>query len=62
MAVQNYKECLNCEKCISVCPFKAMDIEKEGVAIYLGGKFGRKYRVGNRLDNLFTVEEAEGIT
>jgi len=58
----NYKECLNCGKCIRVCPFKAMDIEKEGVAIYLGGKFGRKYRVGNRLDNIFTVEEAEGIT
>ena len=58
----NYKECLNCGKCIGVCPFKAMDIEKEGVAIYLGGKFGRKYRIGNRLDNIFTVEEVDKIT
>jgi dissimilatory sulfite reductase (desulfoviridin) alpha/beta subunit len=39
-----------------------MDIEKEGVAIYLGGKFGRKYRIGNRLENIFTAEEAEAIT
>ena len=58
----NYKKCLNCGRCISVCPFKAMDTEKEGVAIYLGGKFGRKHRIGNRLDNIFTVEEAEKIT
>lgn len=58
----NQQECLNCGKCISVCPFKAMDTEKEGVAIYLGGKFGRKYRIGNRIDNIFTMEEAEEIT
>lgn len=58
----NYEKCLNCGRCISACPFKAMDVEKEGVAIYLGGKFGRKYRIGNRLEDIFTIEEVEVFT
>ena len=47
------EKCLGCGKCISACNFGAMVTEKEGVAVFLGGKFGRKYRLGDKLDYVF---------
>ena len=58
----NYKECLWCGKCINICPFGAIDAEKEGVSIYLSGKYVVKHRIGNHLNNIFTIEDAEVIT
>lgn len=58
----DYDKCINCGRCIDACPFKAMVTEKEGVAVFIGGKFGRKYRIGDRLENIVSLEEAEEIS
>ena len=55
--------CVNCGKCAVACPFGAMTIEKEGLAIYIGGKRGRSnYRFGNRLSKLYKEEDIDNIT
>lgn len=56
------EKCLGCGKCISACKFNAMVTDKEGVAIFIGGKFGRKYRLGDRLDIIFSLEQLDGLT
>lgn len=61
-ATIDYKKCIACGQCIKSCPFKAMKLEKEGIAAYIGGKFGRKLRLGNRVDRLFQIDELEEFT
>lgn len=56
------EKCLGCGKCISACKFNAMITQKEGVAVFIGGKFGRKYRIGDRLTNIFELDEIDAIT
>jgi dissimilatory sulfite reductase (desulfoviridin) alpha/beta subunit len=51
------KKCVNCGKCAQVCPAEAMTEEVRGVAVYLGGRMGRGYRFGDRLTDLYAVEE-----
>lgn len=58
----NLKECLGCGKCINACKFDAMVTKEEGVAVFIGGKFGRKYRIGNRLANIFKIDELDDLT
>jgi dissimilatory sulfite reductase (desulfoviridin) alpha/beta subunit len=55
-------KCLGCGECIKVCPKEAITCEKEGVSAFLGGKFGRKYRLGNKIEKIFNVEDIEKIT
>lgn len=50
-------KCVNCGKCADVCPFKAIDKIEEGIAIYLGGRFGRKAMLGKPLNRLFKEDE-----
>lgn len=61
-AIIDYDKCINCGDCISACRMKAIDIKKRGLAIFVGGKFGKRYRLGTRLDGLIDVEDAEKIT
>ncbi len=49
--------CVNCGECAKVCPFKAMSIKRQGLQIFLGGRFGREHRIGNKLTGLFKEEE-----
>lgn len=56
------EKCLGCGKCIAACQFDAMVKEKEGVAVFLGGKFGRKHRLGNRIEDIFSVEQIDELT
>ncbi|TDT51287.1 4Fe-4S binding protein [Fonticella tunisiensis] len=58
----DYEKCVQCGQCIKVCPFKAMQTEKEGLAVFIGGKFGRRYRIGDRLETLISIDEAVEIT
>ncbi len=44
-----------CGECIRVCKKDAMQIAEEGFTIYIGGKVGRKPRMGIRI--LKTVNE-----
>ena len=55
-------KCVNCGSCIRVCPTEALAIEEEGFAVFLGGKFGRQYRIGQRLNRLYSFEEAIELT
>lgn len=54
--------CVNCGSCIGVCPTGALSIERQGFAVFLGGKFGRKYIVGKRIENLYTMDQAVELT
>jgi dissimilatory sulfite reductase (desulfoviridin) alpha/beta subunit len=49
------EKCIMCGECISVCKKDAMQIAEEGFTIYIGGKVGRKPRMGIRI--LKTVNE-----
>lgn len=59
--VWDQEQCVNCGKCAIVCPFGAMEIEKQGMAIYLGGRMGRGYRFGDKLKDLYQEEEMEDV-
>ena len=54
-------QCVNCGKCAVACPFGAMEVEKRGMAIYLGGRMGRGYRFGDKLTDLYQEEEIEEV-
>ncbi|AKN29695.1 (4Fe-4S)-binding protein [Clostridium carboxidivorans P7] len=58
----NEEKCLGCGKCINACHFDAMETKKEGVAVFLGGKFGRKYKIGDKLQAVFSLDEIEEVT
>jgi len=49
------EKCIMCGECIRVCKKDAMQIAEEGFTIYIGGKVGRKPRMGIRI--LKTVNE-----
>lgn len=59
--VWDEKKCVNCGKCAQVCPSEAMTEEVRGIAVYLGGRMGRGYRFGDRLTDLFAVEEIPNL-
>ncbi len=58
----NYDKCVSCGQCIKVCPFKAMNLKKEGIAIYIGGKGGRQLRIGDRISKIFNIDELSEFT
>jgi len=51
----DHEKCIMCGECIRVCKKDAMQIAKEGFTVYVGGKVGRKPRMGIRV--LKTVSE-----
>ncbi len=53
--ILDHEKCIMCGECIRVCKKDAMQIAKEGFTIYVGGKVGRKPRMGIRI--LKTVSE-----
>ncbi len=59
--VWDQDQCVNCGKCAVACPFGAMEVEKRGMAIYLGGRMGRGYRFGDKLTDLYQEEEIEEV-
>lgn len=44
--------CVNCGLCISACKKNAIKEKERGLAVYIGGKFGRQIRIGKRRDGL----------
>lgn len=52
------EQCVNCGKCIDACKPGAMTEKAAGLAVFVGGKFGRQIRIGNRLEGLYPAEKA----
>ena len=49
--------CNHCGRCISKCPFHALEEETVGYRIYIGGRWGKKVAHGRYLDRVFTSKE-----
>ena len=49
--------CNHCGRCISKCPFHALEEETVGYRIYIGGRWGKKVAHGRYLDQVFTSKE-----
>ena len=49
--------CNHCGRCISKCPFGAVNESAVGYKVYIGGRWGKKVAGGRPLDKIFTSEE-----
>ena len=49
--------CNHCGRCVSKCPFKAIEESTYGYKVTIGGRWGKKVRMGTPLNHLFTREE-----
>ncbi len=49
--------CNHCGRCISKCPFKAVENYTAGYRIYIGGRWGKRVAQGHYLDPVFTSKE-----
>lgn len=49
--------CNHCGRCISKCPFGAVNESAVGYKVYIGGRWGKKVAEGKPLDKIFTTEE-----
>lgn len=55
-------KCVTCGKCYYKCPFKAIDTDRRGFKIAIGGRWGKVSRKGDMLDGVFTEGEALDMT
>lgn len=53
--------CNNCGRCLSKCPFKIAEKFEDKLKIYIGGRWGKKIRIGNVLDGLYGKADAFNI-
>lgn len=51
------ENCNHCGRCISKCPFGAVNESGVGYKVYIGGRWGKKVAGGRPLDKIFTSEE-----
>jgi len=49
--------CNHCGRCVSKCPFKAVEGYTSGYRVYIGGRWGKKVAHGRYLDKVFTDQE-----
>lgn len=49
--------CTHCGRCVSKCPFDAITYTAAGMAVYIGGRSGRKTASGQPLPLLFKTED-----
>ncbi len=50
-------ECNHCGRCIGKCPFGAVEEDRVGYRIYIGGRWGKKVARGRPLAKIFTDRE-----
>ena len=64
ISVQNQIPCIDPEKCVwcglcvRICPQKALTVGKQGYAVYIGGKIGRKPMLGTKIFAVIPEQEA----
>lgn len=51
------EDCNHCGRCVKSCPFGALTGEETLYKVYVGGRWGKKVRIGTALSALFTREE-----
>ncbi|HHX37655.1 MAG TPA: 4Fe-4S binding protein [Clostridiaceae bacterium] len=51
-------QCIHCGLCIPACPFDAVDAEKRGYMVYIGGRWGKAISIGRPLEVFIEREEA----
>lgn len=56
-AVIDNTQCNHCGRCIKKCPFQAIEEQRVGYQIYLGGRWGKRTAMGRPLDTIVTSEE-----
>lgn len=49
--------CNNCGRCNKTCPFGALEESETLYKVYVGGRWGKKIRIGSALSTLFTREQ-----
>lgn len=54
----DYTVCNNCGRCSGKCPFKLAEKSENRYKLYVGGRWGKKIRIGTPLTSLFNKEEA----
>lgn len=59
--VYDQNKCIFCGDCIRVCPTDALFTYRSGLALFVGGKFGRHPRWGTQVANFLTEEEVFAI-
>lgn len=50
--------CNHCGRCLNKCPFKLAVEAEDCLKIYIGGRWGKKIRIGTQLSRLFARQEA----
>jgi len=53
----NPDACNHCGRCIGKCPFGAVNEERVGYKVYIGGRWGKKVASGQALTKIFTSED-----
>jgi dissimilatory sulfite reductase (desulfoviridin) alpha/beta subunit len=49
--------CLSCGRCVGVCPFGVTAEHDDGMKVYMGGRWGKKVRMGTLIDHFFRTED-----
>lgn len=49
--------CNHCGRCVTKCPFKAMEESTYGYKVYIGGRWGKKVAEGRPLSRIFVGED-----
>ena len=49
--------CNHCGRCLEKCPFGVANKAEERFQVYIGGKWGKKIRMGSAVSKLFTKDE-----
>lgn len=54
--------CSDCGRCVGKCPFQIDEPQEPQVKIFIGGRWGKKTRIGNRLSGTFSLADALDVT
>lgn len=51
-------KCIGCGACVKNCPQKALTAKRQGYAVYVGGKIGKKPMLGTKIFSVIPEQEA----